>query len=337
MLLLFTICFGLLSSSSYATIVATDGIQLFPLVTPTSIATVNDLISATQPHVFDEVQCHTVTKKVFCTNDKTIFIGARVSSHLLYYWEFLNHGQIEYGPFRTTFDQPIVCILGGPGQKSLESHPQFDLPLSAVTYPNRDPLFFPSNYNLEAKAEAIVDPLDPNTIIMEGAIVAANPDVIRVLTFCPPEVQNNNPPDCSAAVPVNSEALIFESWPPNGEMVEVSVQVPDSDLGDTVTITYDRVFQSETTKSKNSDNCPDAEITLSGDAVRVRLERLDPHDGAGRSYTIEFTASDNHGNACSGTVTLCLAKNDPKNNGKHDNCDLAAPTTHDSTICDPLF
>ena len=104
----------------------------------------------------------------------------------------------------------------------------------------------------------------------------------------------NVPPDCSAAV-----ATPAELWPPNHQLVAVSVVgVTDGDRNPpTVTITG--VTQDEPVGA----TCPDA-TGVGTSSVKLRSERLG--NGDGRVYHVAFTASDGRGGRCSGTVTVCV-------------------------------
>ena len=104
----------------------------------------------------------------------------------------------------------------------------------------------------------------------------------------------NVPPDCSATV-----ATPAELWPPNHQLVAVSVVgVTDGDRNPpTVTITG--VTQDEPVGA----TCPDA-TGVGTSSVKLRSERLG--NGDGRVYHVAFTASDGRGGRCSGTVTVCV-------------------------------
>jgi PKD repeat protein len=114
----------------------------------------------------------------------------------------------------------------------------------------------------------------------------------------------NQPPNCSQARP-----SVSQIWPPNHGFVPVSVLgVTDPD-GDPVTITIDGVTQDE---DPSGSHCPDAREN--GSRVDLRAERNG--SGNGRIYEISFTASDGRGGTCSGTVTVCV----PKNQSPHNVC-----------------
>jgi len=108
----------------------------------------------------------------------------------------------------------------------------------------------------------------------------------------------NAPPDC-----LNAAASPDNLWPPNHKFSSVSIIVSDAD--DTPSITIDGVSQDEelnATGKGDGNTSPDAII---GDgSVQLRAER--DGKGNGRCYYIDFTAADDHGGSCSGTVETCV-------------------------------
>src|SRR5215470_3546042 len=99
----------------------------------------------------------------------------------------------------------------------------------------------------------------------------------------------NQPPVCSAALATPSTA-----WPPNQQMVSISISGVSDPDGDPVTITPTDVSQDE----------PGAP----GDATLAPLTVRADRDGAsdGRVYTITFMASDGRGGTCTGAVKVCV-------------------------------
>ncbi len=102
----------------------------------------------------------------------------------------------------------------------------------------------------------------------------------------------NQPPNCSTAIANPSTA-----WPPNHQMVRISISGVSDPDGDPVTVTPTAVFQDE----QVIDTTPNATLTP--------LAVLADRDGAGdgRVYTIEFTASDARGGSCTGAVKVCVS------------------------------
>ena len=136
--------------------------------------------------------------------------------------------------------------------------------------------------------------------------------------FAPP----NQNPDCSGASP-----SISSIWPPNHDMINVTIQgVTDPD-GDPVTINIDEIKQDESTDGSNDGHtCPDAD-GIGTSTAQVRAERsASLLSGNGRVYTIYFTASDGRGGSCQGSVTVCVPRS---NNGS---CTDDGPN-FDSTAC----
>lgn len=128
----------------------------------------------------------------------------------------------------------------------------------------------------------------------------------------------NTPPDCTGVTP-----SVDTLWPPNHQMVTVSLSgVSDAD-GDAVTITIDSVFQDEPVDGTgDGSSAPDAVIT--GDQVDLRAERSG--NGDGRYYHVGFSATDGT-DTCTGTVTVTVDKNQGRKGAAVDQGPL-----HDSTI-----
>jgi hypothetical protein len=134
----------------------------------------------------------------------------------------------------------------------------------------------------------------------------------------------NQPPDCS-----NAAADPDYLWPPNHNFVEISVVgVTDPD-GDPITITIDDISQDEATETAlgAGNFCPDADGVRTTYAY-VRAERSGNKNvpGDGRVYSIDFTADDGYGGACSGTVLVCVPHD------RADGCVDGGPL-YDSTAC----
>lgn len=110
----------------------------------------------------------------------------------------------------------------------------------------------------------------------------------------------NKPPDTSGAY-ADQDCL----WPPNHKFVDVSIMgVTDPD-DDPVTITIDAITSDEPTSSDEgsggANHAPDA-YGVGTDTASVRAERSGDSDG--RVYVIYFTASDDQGGECEGSVIV---------------------------------
>ena len=110
----------------------------------------------------------------------------------------------------------------------------------------------------------------------------------------------NQPPDCSKAS-ADQECL----WPPNNQMVPVSILgVTDPD-GDPLSITITSITSDEPTASDKGSggakHAPDASGVGTGTAM-IRSERSG--NGDGRVYVINFTANDGKGGECTGSVMV---------------------------------
>ncbi len=109
---------------------------------------------------------------------------------------------------------------------------------------------------------------------------------------------SNQPPDCSASYPSESEI-----WPPNRNMRNITVQGITDPEGDPVTIRISSIFQDEPTKVNPSDMSPDG-AGIATSTAQVRAERLGAGDG--RVYHIDFTAEDGKGGMCDGEVQVSI-------------------------------
>ncbi len=111
----------------------------------------------------------------------------------------------------------------------------------------------------------------------------------------------NQPPDCSTAEP-----SIDTLWPPNHKFVAVNILgVTDPD-GDPVTISIYSIYQDEPVDTIGDGSfAPDGQ-GVGTDTAEVRAERTGTKEvpGNGRVYTIRFTATDDKGASCSGTVLV---------------------------------
>ena len=136
----------------------------------------------------------------------------------------------------------------------------------------------------------------PHALVVEAVDPCGARTECRILIEA---VRANYAPDCSAA-----RASVARLWPPNHDLVAVSiVGITDRDF-DPVVVTARAVTQDEPLASGGEASCPDAFIV---DGVPfVRTER----DGAGngRFYRILFEATDVMGASCSGVVQLCVPR-----------------------------
>ncbi len=117
--------------------------------------------------------------------------------------------------------------------------------------------------------------------------------------------------DCSDAVA--SPGLL---WPPNHQLVLVSVLDVTDPNGGTVTITVTGVHQDEPVNDTgDGDTSPDA-AGVGTTSASVRAERAG--NGDGRVYHISFSATSTSGGNCSGTVTVGVPKSQGKKGGPVD-------------------
>jgi hypothetical protein len=93
-------------------------------------------------------------------------------------------------------------------------------------------------------------------------------------------------------------------WPPNHQLVPVSiVGVRDRDR-DPVSIVVTRIEQDEPLDGRfDGKSCPDAS-GIGTATARVRAERALLRDG--RIYRVRFSADDGRGGRCTGMVEVCV-------------------------------
>lgn len=107
----------------------------------------------------------------------------------------------------------------------------------------------------------------------------------------------NSAPDVAATRP-----SIERLWPADHQLVAVDVLGVTDPEGDPFTMTIDRVLSDENPVTPDVvGNCPDARVV--GNRVMLRAEH-NPN-GDGRTYVIEFTATDRLGLSSLGRVTVC--------------------------------
>lgn len=110
----------------------------------------------------------------------------------------------------------------------------------------------------------------------------------------------NAPPVCTGATAAQPTI-----WAPNHRMVKVDVRgLSDPEAGP-VKVTFTDVTQDEPLNaSGDGHTTPDASIDTGGSTAQVRAERSG--NGDGRVYALSFTASDNAGGTCSGSVKVAV-------------------------------
>ena len=115
----------------------------------------------------------------------------------------------------------------------------------------------------------------------------------------------NSAPDCGSAQPSQHQL-----WPPNHKFHDIGISGISDPDGDQLSISINSIFQDEAVNARGSGNtAPDGQ-GIGTSSAQIRAERAGT--GNGRVYHIGFSASDNQGNSCSGTVKVGV----PKNKGK---------------------
>jgi hypothetical protein len=113
----------------------------------------------------------------------------------------------------------------------------------------------------------------------------------------------NTAPDCSAAA-----ASVGSLWPPNHQLVEVSVAGVTDEDGDAISIAIDSIFQDEPVNAAGDGNTAPDGAGIGSDVASVRSERsgTPKAPGDGRVYHLGFSADDGRGGACEGSVSVCV-------------------------------
>lgn len=116
-------------------------------------------------------------------------------------------------------------------------------------------------------------------------------------------ISTNSPPDCSGAKP-----SVDTLWPPNHKFVAVDVLGVMDEDGDPITIVVNSIFQDEAVDAPGSGNTSPDGRGVGTSTAKVRAERSgNPKvPGNGRVYHIGFTATDDEGAACTGSIEVCV-------------------------------
>jgi hypothetical protein len=133
------------------------------------------------------------------------------------------------------------------------------------------------------------------TVQAVDAFGATSP--VQAFTWSVRSTPPNNPPTCSTATA--SPSVL---WPPNHKLAPIAIGgVTDPD-GDPIKLSVTRILQDEppTSADFNGDNGDSGRQGSDDRVTFVRAERMG--NGDGRVYEIRFTADDERGGACSGTV-----------------------------------
>ena len=204
--------------------------------------------------------------------------------------ENVNHPPIADAGDDQTVDEGTSVMLDGSGSSDPDNDPLTyawtQIGGFQVTLSNSDtasPTF---------TAPSGADTLRFQLIVKDGEL-NSEPDVVIITVLA-----SNDPPACELG-----QASPDRFWPPNHKMVPVEiVGVTDPD-NDQATITVTGVTQDEPVNNTgDGDTGPDA--VIQDDTLLLRAERAG--DGNGRVYQVTFTADDDAGGTCSGTVTVCV-------------------------------
>jgi hypothetical protein len=111
----------------------------------------------------------------------------------------------------------------------------------------------------------------------------------------------NRSPDCSGVRP--DRAVL---WPANKTLRPVTLSGASDPDGDAVTLAVTGVSQDEPLAGQGATTTPDAR--KASDPSRVYLRAKRDAKGDGRVYRLDFTATDELGGACSGTVKVTVPR-----------------------------
>jgi methionine-rich copper-binding protein CopC len=111
----------------------------------------------------------------------------------------------------------------------------------------------------------------------------------------------NRPPDCTFAGP-----SVSRLWPPNHQMVDVSILGVTDGEGDPLVITITSIRQDEPVNTIGDGNTDVDGAGVGTDTAQVRAERSGSKrtPGNGRVYHLGYSVDDGHGGTCSGTVNV---------------------------------
>lgn len=153
-------------------------------------------------------------------------------------------------------------------------------------------------------AATYIGPATFSYTISDGTATATATVTVTVLSA-------NAPPVCTAAA-----ATPGSLWPPNHKPEYLSLSGITDPEGRALTITFTSVMQDESTDTTGDGHTTqDAGIEEDGTRVWVRAERRGDETAAyyGRVYIVGFTATDDKGASCSGTVFVGV----PHDQGNH--------------------
>ena len=177
----------------------------------------------------------------------------------------------------------------------------------------------------------------PGEVTIQGELTAASSVVVQVSvtddgdpnetttdSFTWSVTGDNEPPICVDAIPVPD--LL---WPSNKRLRNIELTgITDPDGDDTFTLVVDTITQDEPVHVPNPRFAPDG-FGVGTATPRVRAERIGSRrrgGGNGRVYQIGFTATDDGGLSCSGTVQVAVPHH--RNRPAIDD----APPSFDSTV-----
>jgi hypothetical protein len=164
-----------------------------------------------------------------------------------------------------------------------------------------------------------MDILDPDTLSYQVTGLTNGLEYefeVEGLVDCPNPDPSGFPSNLVTATPVSSAVLdcgdaypsLDTLWPPNHKLVPIDVLgIIDTDPdGGLIAVSIDGVFQDEPVNGRGDGNTrPDATGLGTGTAS-VRAERAG--GGNGRVYTVFFTASNDAGTQCNGSVEVGVPK-----------------------------
>ncbi len=195
---------------------------------------------------------------------------------------------------------PVVWsyVLTNTGNIDLEQIDVVDTPEGAAACPSEELPEGAGEMTCEITGTVRIDGVDTydNSATVTATDPVGNPvsasDVGGYTVF-------NQPPICDPAV-----ASPAELWPPNHNLIEVTIANIQDVCERALEVRFDRVYQDEPVNDIGDGNTEPDAVGVGTNSLQIRSERQGGGDG--RVYYVDFTATDPVEEFCSGTVTVSV-------------------------------
>jgi hypothetical protein len=166
-------------------------------------------------------------------------------------------------------------------------------------------------------SDTSVDILDPDTLSNQVTGLTNGIEYefqIEGLVDCPDTDPSGFPSNLVTATPISGAVLdcgaaypsLGTLWPPNHKLVPIDVLgITDPD-GGPITVSVDGIFQDEPVNGGGDGNTSPDATGIGAGTASVRAERAG--HGNGRVYTLFFTATNDGGAQCNGSVEVAVPK-----------------------------